>query len=295
MTSETDTDQVKPETIAVSFQKGGTGKTFNSLNIAGGLSARGFDVLLIDLDPQGSLTANLGKRDLYEDIDEFSLDQLLMNVDKWDQIDDLVLTDHEEFDFIPANDTFTGNKTPLDSASASEKRLGKALDNLSKEYHYIVCDCPPDLSAYTKNAITVSGNVVVPMKPESETIFSLRDQWESLQVLGMMHDIDINYLAYPLTYISNKLTTENKKVIDWCDENAKPLVKIDDRAAFDRAKWEQHSIYNFEESLRNDQLPVYDEVVQLVLEGTIPPSYGLDVSSAKQMTAEDIRAEAGVN
>lgn len=295
MTSETDADQVKPETIAVSFQKGGTGKTFNSLNIAGGLSARGFDVLLIDLDPQGSLTANLGKRDLYEDIDEFSLDQLLMNVDKWDQIDDLILTDHEEFDFIPANDTFTGNKTPLDSASASEKRLGKALGNLSKNYHYIVCDCPPDLSAYTKNAITVSGNVVVPMKPESETIFSIRDQWESLQVLGMMHDIDINYLAYPLTYISNKLTTENKKVIKWCEENTNPLVKIDDRAAFDRAKWKQNSIYNYKESLQNDQLPVYDEVVQLVLDGTIPPSYGLDVGSAKEMTAEDIRAEAGVN
>jgi len=295
MTSETDTDQMKPETIAVSFQKGGTGKTFNSLNIAGGLSARGFDVLLIDLDPQGSLTANLGKRDLYEDIDEFSLDQLLMNVDKWDQIDDLILTDHEEFDFIPANDTFTGNKTPLDSASASEKRLGKALGNLSKNYHYIVCDCPPDLSAYTKNAITVSGNVVVPMKPESETIFSIRDQWESLQVLGMMHDIDINYLAYPLTYISNKLTTENKKVIKWCEENTNPLVKIDDRAAFDRAKWKQNSIYNYKESLQNDQLPVYDEVVQLVLDGTIPPSYGLNVSSAKEMTPEDIRAEAGVN
>jgi len=94
-----------------------------------------------------------------------------MDVEKWSQIDDVVLTDHEEFDFIPANTTFKGNKTPLDTASASEKRLGKALEQLSKDYHYIVCDCPPDLSAYTKNAITVSGNVVVPMKPESETIF----------------------------------------------------------------------------------------------------------------------------
>ncbi len=295
MTSETDSNQMKPETIAVSFQKGGTGKTFNSLNIAGGLSARGFDVLLIDLDPQGSLTANLGKRDLYEDIDEFSLDQLLMNVDKWDQIDELVLTDHEEFDFIPANDTFTGNKTPLDSASASEKRLEKALNNLTKEYHYIVCDCPPDLSAYTKNAITVSGNVVVPMRPESETIFSIRDQWESLQVLSMMHDIEINYLGYVLTYNSTKLTKEKKKVISWCEENTNPLVQVDDRAAFDRAKWQQGSIYCHAESLRNDQLPVYDEIVQLVLEGTIPPSYGLDVNAAKEMSPEDIRAEAGGN
>jgi len=102
-----------------------------------------------------------------------------MDVEKWSQIDDVVLTDHEEFDFIPANTTFKGNKTPLDTASASEKRLGKALEQLSKDYHYIVCDCPPDLSAYTKNAITVSGNVVVPMKPESETIFSVRGSMAS--------------------------------------------------------------------------------------------------------------------
>jgi len=263
--------------------------------ISGGLNARNLEVLLIDLDPQGSLTANVGKREVFEDADRLSLDEVLMDVEKWSQIDDVVLTDHEEFDFIPANTTFKGNKTPLDTASASEKRLGKALEQLSKDYHYIVCDCPPDLSAYTKNAITVSGNVVVPMKPESETIFSVRDQWQALQVLGMMHDFEVNYLAYPLTYISNKLTTENKEVISWCEENTSPLVKIDDRASFDRAKWGQNSIYNYEESLRNDQLPVYDEVVQLVLDGTNPPSYGVDISAARDMTPEDIRAEAGVN
>jgi len=38
------------------------------------------------------------------------------------------------------------------------------------------------------------------------------DQWQALQVLGMMHDFEVNYLAYPLTYISNKLTTENKVI-----------------------------------------------------------------------------------
>jgi len=46
-------------------------------------------------------------------------------------------------------------------------------------------------------------------------------------------------------------------------------------------KWGQNSIYNYEESLRNDQLPVYDEVVQLVLDGTNPPSYGVDISAAE--------------
>ncbi len=295
MTSETTGDQSKPETIAVSFQKGGTGKTFTSLNVAGGLNARGFDVLLIDLDPQGSLTANVGKRDTYEDAEQLSLDEVMLDVEKWEQINEIIETDHDEFDLIPANATFKGNKTPLDSVSASEKRLGKVLEKVEKDYHYVVCDCPPDLSAYTKNAITADGNVIVPVKPESETIFSMRDQWETLKVLGMMHDMDINYLAYALKYNSTKLTNEKKKVISWCEENTQPLVKVDDRASFDRAKWQQGSIYTHKEALKNDQLPVFDEIVQLVLDKTIPPSYGLDVPTATSMTPEDIREAAEVN
>jgi len=52
MASETSAVETSPETIAVSFQKKGTGKTFNSLMISGGLNARNLEVLLIDLDPQ---------------------------------------------------------------------------------------------------------------------------------------------------------------------------------------------------------------------------------------------------
>jgi len=52
-----------------------------------------------------------------------------MDVEKWSQIDDVVLTDHEEIRFHPANTTFKGNKTPLDTASASEKRLERPWNN----------------------------------------------------------------------------------------------------------------------------------------------------------------------
>jgi chromosome partitioning protein len=284
-----------PETIAVSMQKGGTGKTFNSLNIAGGLNARGFNVLLVDLDPQGSLTANVGARKLYEDSDANSLDEVLLDMDRWDEINDIVISTHDEFDLIPANKTFKGNKDTLNSSSGAEKRLKMALEELTEDYHYIICDCPPDLSAYTKNAVTAGGNVVVPIEPRSEVVYSLNDLWESYEMLATMHDTEVEYLAYPLKYMSNKLTKQMKKTMEWAEENAKPLVKVDDRAAFDRAKWENGSIYNHSEALRNDQLPVFDEIVQLVLDQTTPPSYGIDVEKAMQLTPEDIRAQSGVN
>lgn len=283
-----------PEVLAISFQKGGTGKTFTTLNIAGGLAARGFDVLVIDLDPQGTLTANLGERELYKDLDALSLDEILLDPKKWDQVNDLILTDHEEFDIIPSNQTYNGNKTPLDSADAGENRLGRLLQRLEDDYHYIVCDCPPDFSPYAKNAVTAGEKIVVPMEPETEMPHSTDLLFDQYEVLGMMHDLDIQYLAFLMTINSTKMTNENKRIVEWFKETFDERgVLTDHRAAFARAKKSQQSIYAHPESLRNDELKRYDELLQLILDQTSPPTLGLDVEAAKAMTVEDIRAAAG--
>ncbi len=281
---------VQPEVIAVSFQKGGTGKTFTAMNLAGGLAARGFEVLLIDMDPQGTLTANLGHRERFDDIDQLSLDEVLLDVNKWDRISEVVV-EGDEFDLIPANSTYTGNKTPLDSADAGEKRLGKVLSRMEKKYHYVVCDCPPDFSAFAKNAVTAGENVVVPMVPRSEMIHSTNLLFDMYDTLGMMHDLDIEYLAFTMTYTSTKRTKEMREVLEWFDETfGEKGVKIDDRAAFDRAKWEAGSIYVHDESLANDEFPQFDRVVKLVLEGTTPPEFGGDIDAMRQKTTDDVRS-----
>lgn len=283
-------ESTSPEVIAVSFQKGGTGKTFTALNIAGGLAARGFDVLLVDLDPQGSLTANVGQREVYDDIDQLSLDNVLLDVNKWSKINEIILSDHDEFDLIPSNTTFNGNKTPLDSADAGENRLGKVIEQIDHDYHYIVCDCPPDLSAYSKNAVTAGENVIVPMQPRSEMIHSANLLFDHYETLGMMHSLEIEYLAFTMTYDSTKLTKEKQKVIDWFEETFEEKgVRVDDRAAFDRAKWNQKSIYAHGEAVANDQFPVFDQIVQHVLDQTSPPKHGIDIKQARTMGVEELR------
>lgn len=282
-----------PEVLAISFQKGGTGKTFTSLNIAGGLAARGFNVLAIDLDPQGTLTANLGKRDLYKDLDALSLDEILLDPKSWDNVNDLIHTDHEEFDLIPSNQSYNGNKTPLDSADAGENRLGRLLERLEDDYHYVVCDCPPDFSPYAKNAVTAGEKIVVPMEPETEMPHSTDLLFDQYEVLGMMHDLEIQYLAFLMTVNSTKMTNENKRMVEWFNETFDEKgVITDHRAAFARAKKSQQSIYAHPESLRNDEVERYDELLQLILNQTSPPTLGLDVEAAKAMTVEDIRAAA---
>jgi len=282
-----------PEVLAISFQKGGTGKTFTSLNIAGGLAARGFNVLAIDLDPQGTLTANLGKRDLYKDLNALSLDEILLDPKSWDNVNDLIHTDHQEFDLIPSNQTYNGNKTPLDSADAGENRLGRLLERLEDDYHYVLCDCPPDFSPYAKNAVTAGEKIVVPMEPETEMPHSTDLLFDQYEVLGMMHDLEIQYLAFLMTVNSTKMTNENKRMVEWFNDTFDEKgVITDHRAAFARAKKSQQSIYAHPESLRNDEVERYDELLQFILKQTSPPTLGLDVEAAKAMTVEDIRAAA---
>ncbi|MCU4924847.1 ParA family protein [Halobacteria archaeon AArc-dxtr1] len=281
-----------PEVIAVSLQKGGTGKTFTAMNLAGGLAARGFDVLLVDLDPQGTLTANLGKREQYFDLDARSLDEVLLDPRQWDRIDELIEADHPEFDLIPANQSYNGNRTPLDTADGGAIRLGQVLENLDRAYHYVVCDCPPDFSPYTKNAITAGENVVVPMIPETEMPHSIDLLFDQYEVLELVHDLEIDYLAFLMTVNSTKLTTENRQIVDWFEDTfGEKGVVTDHRAAFSRAKKHQQSIYGYDDALANDQLDVYDEFVQLVVEQTEPPTFDAGIETPTAMTVETIRQQ----
>ncbi|KDE60190.1 chromosome partitioning protein [Halostagnicola sp. A56] len=279
-----------PEVIAVSLQKGGTGKTFTAMNLAGGLAARGFEVLLVDFDPQGTLSANLGKREQYFDLDTLSLDEVLLDPSKWDRVTELIETDHEEFDLVPANQSYNGNKTPLDAADAGGNRFGRLLEHLEGEYHYVVCDCPPDFSPYAKNAVTAGENIVIPMIPEMEMPHSVDLLFDQYDVLEMMHELDISYLASVMTVDSTKMTSEHQRIVSWFEDTfGEKGVVTDHRAAFARAKKNQRSVYAYEESLANAELETYDRLVELVMAQTEPPTFGIDVEAATQLSLDGIR------
>lgn len=188
------------ERIGVTFQKGGVGKTFIATSVGGGLSARGYNVLLVDMDPQGSLSANLGKRELYMNAESVSLDEILLDVNDWDRVTEIIQTDHMEFDLIPANSTFSANRSPLDSASNGEKRLNRVMNRLDEKYDYIIFDCPPTLDSYTKNAILASKQLIIPLKAEYEMIHSTDLLLEMMEEFEVIHNISINYLAF---YVNN--------------------------------------------------------------------------------------------
>lgn len=152
--------------IAVSNRKGGVGKTVSCVNLGIGLAQAGKKVLLIDADPQGSLTISLG----YEEPDEmeYSLATLMLNLnivnDEKLNIDKTILHHKEEVDLIPSNIELSGIEVSLVNAMSGELILKALVDKLRTFYDYIIIDCMPSLGMMTINALACVDSVLIPVQ-----------------------------------------------------------------------------------------------------------------------------------
>ncbi len=135
----------KATTIAIVNQKGGTAKTTTCENLGIGLTMEGKKVLLVDVDPQGSLTISMG----WQQPDELpttlsTLMQKAMN-DQPIQPGEGILHHAEGVDLIPANIELAGMEVALVNSMNREKMLKQVLDSAKREYDYILLDCTPSL------------------------------------------------------------------------------------------------------------------------------------------------------
>jgi chromosome partitioning protein len=149
--------------IAVAMQKGGCAKTSVSLNLGIGLARTGKKVLLIDNDPQGSLTASLG----YDEPDEIShtLASIMMKIINEETIEpDYGILHHREgIDLIPANIELSGLEVLLANVMSRENILKEYLDQIKDRYEYIIIDCMPSLGMMTINALVAATTVLIPV------------------------------------------------------------------------------------------------------------------------------------
>ncbi len=156
--------------IAMCNQKGGVGKTTSTINMGAALAEYGRRVLLVDLDPQGALSAGLGI--MHEDLD-ITVYNLLVDPDAT-LADALHHTAIENLDVIPANIDLSAAEIQL----VNEVGRERALRPVMKDYDYIIVDCQPSLGLLTVNALCCADGVIIPMEC---TYFSLRG-------LALLHD-----------------------------------------------------------------------------------------------------------
>jgi chromosome partitioning protein len=184
--------------IAMCNQKGGVGKTTTTINLGAALAELGRRVLLVDFDPQGSLSVGLG---VNPHTLEHSIYNLLLSRDT--SIDEVIdRTGVENLDILPSNIDLSAAEVQLVSEVAREQTLLRVLESVKPRYDVILIDCAPSLGLLTINALTAADKVIMPLECEffalrgiallTDTITKVTDRLnprlEILGILGTMYD-----------------------------------------------------------------------------------------------------------
>jgi chromosome partitioning protein len=153
--------------VAMCNQKGGVGKTTSTINLGAALAEYGRRVLLVDMDPQGALSAGLG-------VPHYELEKTVHNllIEPRVSIDDVLIPSRvKNMDLVPSNIDLSAAEIQLVNEVGREQTLARALHPVLDRYDYVLIDCQPSLGLLTVNGLSCSDGVVIPTECE---FFSLR-------------------------------------------------------------------------------------------------------------------------
>jgi chromosome partitioning protein len=184
--------------FAMANQKGGVGKTANTVNLGAALAEKGRRVLLVDFDPQGHLSEALA---VDETDDERTLRGWLLG--EWREDPAVMVAEHREnLHVIPTNVDMSLLERGLYQVNNRERRLAKLLDRFEGSYDVAIIDCAPSLGVITDAALVAArrsdqrrSGIVVPVEPERSSIRALRLLLRQIGILSVEMDIDLDVLG----------------------------------------------------------------------------------------------------
>ncbi|MEY4323239.1 MAG: hypothetical protein RL410_1020, partial [Actinomycetota bacterium] len=174
-----------PRIVAVVNQKGGVAKTTTTASLGAAFAELGERVLLVDLDPQASLTFSLGVNP--EDL-KVSLHQVLLGEST--AFDAMIDTD-DYVDLLPSTIELTATEAQLMNRAGREFVLRDALKSVVDDYDWVLLDCSPSLGIITLNALTAAHEVIVPMHGETLSHRGLGQLLETIEEVKQYTNPDL--------------------------------------------------------------------------------------------------------
>ena len=216
---------------AVVNQKGGTGKTTTCENLGVGLAQQGKQVLLVDTDPQASLTIALG----YPQPDELpiTLSDLLAKGLRDEAIapGEGILHHPEGVDLMPANIELAGMEVSLVNAMSRETTLRQYLDTVRYQYDHILLDCMPSLGMLTVNALAAADNLVIPVQAQYLPAKGLEQLLQTVSKVRRQINPKPKIDGILLTMVDNR-TNNAKSIISALRETGDSLRVFDTEIPF---------------------------------------------------------------
>ena len=185
--------------ISFANQKGGVGKTTTCVNVSTFMALMGKNVLMIDLDPQGNATSNLG----FSKDGKFNSIYQVMAEEKTVK-EAIYETNVKNLSIIPSNIHLAGVEVELVYMNQREFVIKKIFEQIKNDYDYITIDCPPSLGLITINAFTASDAVIIPIQCEFFALEGLSQLMNTVRLVKKKLNPELSIDGVVLTMFTNR-------------------------------------------------------------------------------------------